>query len=59
MSLTEAGLHLISFWACLIIVQNTIARLVNLYEYEHVHGFSWRENLVKKEEKFQLKRMMI
>lgn len=59
MSLTEADLCLISFWACLIIVQNTIERLVNLCEYEHVHGFNWRENLVKKEEKFQLKRMII
>lgn len=45
----EAGFHLISCWACLIIVQN---KLVNLYECENVHGFGYRWNLVEKAEKF-------
>lgn len=40
MLFVEAGFHFISRWACLIIVQNTIVRLVNLYECEYVHGFA-------------------
>ena len=52
MLFTEAGFHLISCWACLIIVQNTIGRLVNLYECECVHGFGCRQSLVEKAEQF-------